>query len=82
MLLKTEEQINVPDVRWFVEAFAQHLLTHGADTQAGRKRKLYELLRSPENVTAAACISEAYADLVERNWQRFVRAVTDGALQV
>ena len=52
MLLKTEEQINVPDVRWFVEAFAQHLLTHGADTQAGRKRKLYELLRSPENVTA------------------------------
>lgn len=77
MLLKTDEQINVPEVRWFVEAFAQHLLTHGADTQAGRKRKLYELLRSPENVTAAACISEAYADLVERNWQRFVRAVTD-----
>lgn len=77
MLLQTDEQINVPEVRWFVEAFAQHLLTHGADTQAGRKRKLYELLRSPENVTAAACISEAYADLVERNWQRFVRAVTD-----
>lgn len=77
MLLKTDEQINVPEVRWFVEAFAQHLLTHGADTQAGRKRKLYELLRSPENVTAAACISEVYADLVERNWQRFVRAVTD-----
>lgn len=77
MLLKTDEQINVPEVRWFVEAFAQHLLTHGADTQAGRKRKLYELLRSPENVTAAACISETYADLVERNWQRFVRAVTD-----
>ena len=77
MLLKTDEQINVHEVRWFVEAFAQHLLTHGADTQAGRKRKLYELLRSPENVTAAACISEAYADLVERNWQRFVRAVTD-----
>ena len=59
MLLQTDEQINVPEVRWFVEAFAQHLLTHGADTQAGRKRKLYELLRSPENVTAAACISEA-----------------------
>lgn len=77
MLLQTDEQINVPEVRWFVEAFAQHLLTHGADTQAGRKRKLYELLRSPENITAAACISEAYADLVERNWQRFVRAVTD-----
>ena len=77
MLLKAVEGIDFSDVRWFVEAFAQHLLTHGADTQAGRKRKLYELLRSPENVTAAACISEAYTDLVERNWQRFVRAVTD-----
>lgn len=77
MLLQTDEQINVPDVRWFVKAFARYLLTNGADTQAGRKRTLYELLRSPENVTAAACISEAYADLVERNWQRFVRAVTD-----
>lgn len=77
MLLKAVEGIDFSDVRWFVAAFAQHLLTHGADTQAGRKRKLYELLRSPENVTAAACISEAYADLVECNWQRFVRAVTD-----
>lgn len=77
MLMQTVEKIDVPDVRWFVKAFARYLLTNGADTQAGRKRKLYELLRSPENVTAAACISEAYADLVERNWQRFVRAVTD-----
>lgn len=77
MLVQTVEKIDVPDVRWFVKAFAQYLFTNGADTQAGRKRKLYELLRSPENVTAAACISEAYADLVERNWQRFVRAVTD-----
>ena len=77
MLLKAVEGIDFSDVRWFVEAFARYLLTNGADTQAGRKRKLYELLRSPENVTAAACISEAYADLVERNWQRFVRAVTD-----
>ena len=77
MLLQTDEQIIVPDVRWFVKAFARYLLSNGADTQAGRKRKLYELLRSPENATAAACISEAYADLVERNWQRFVRAVTD-----
>lgn len=77
MLVQTVEKIDVPDVRWFVKAFARYLLTNGADTRAGRKRKLYELLRSPENVTAAACISEAYADLVERNWQRFVRAVTD-----
>ena len=77
MLMQTVEKIDVPDVRWFVKAFAQYLFTNGADTQTGRKRKLYELLRSPENVTAAACISEAYADLVERNWQRFVRAVTD-----
>ena len=77
MLMQTVEKIDVPDVRWFVKAFARYLLTNGADTRAGRKRKLYELLRSPENVTAAACISEAYADLVERNWQRFVRAVTD-----
>lgn len=77
MLMQTVEKIDVPDVRWFVKAFARYLLTNGADTQAGRKRKLYELLRSPENVTAAACISEAYADLVERDWQRFVRAVTD-----
>lgn len=77
ILMQTDEQINVPDVRWFVKSFARYLLTNGADTQAGHKRKLYELLRSPENVTAAACISEAYADLVERNWQRFVRAVTD-----
>lgn len=77
MLIQTVEKIDVPDVRWFVKAFARYLLTNGADTRAGRKRKLYELLRSPENVTAAACISEAYADLVERNWQRFVRAVTD-----
>lgn len=77
MLLQTDERINIPDVRWFVKAYAQYLLTNGAETQAGRKRKLYELLRSPENVTAAACLSEAYADLVERNWQRFVRAVTD-----
>lgn len=77
MLMQTVEKIDVPDVRWFVKAFARYLLTNGADTQAGRKRKLYELLRSPENVTAAACISEAYADLVERNWQRFVLSVTD-----
>lgn len=77
MLMQTVEKIDVPDVRWFVKAFAQYLFTNGADTQTGRKRKLYELLRSPEDVTAAACISEAYADLVERNWQRFVRAVTD-----
>ena len=77
MLLQTDEQINVPDVRWFVKAFARYLLTNGADTQAGHKRKLYALLQSSENVQAAACISEAYADLVERNWQRFVRAVTD-----
>lgn len=77
MLLQTDEQINVPDVRWFVKAFARYLLTNGADTQAGRKRKLYALLQSSENVQAAACISETYADLVERNWQRFVRAVTD-----
>lgn len=77
MLMQTVEKIDVPDMRWFVKAFAQYLFTNGADTQTGRKRKLYELLRSPENVTAAACISEAYADLVERNWQRFVRAVTD-----
>lgn len=77
MLVQTVAKIDVPDVRWFVKAFARYLLTNGADTRAGRKRKLYELLRSPENVTAAACISEAYADLVERNWQRFVRAVTD-----
>lgn len=77
MLMQTVEKIDVPDVRWFVKAFAQYLFTNGADTQTGRKRKLYELLRSPENVTAAACISEAFADLVERNWQRFVRAVTD-----
>lgn len=77
MLVQTVEKIDVPDVRWFVKAFARYLLTNGADTRADRKRKLYELLRSPENVTAAACISEAYADLVERNWQRFVRAVTD-----
>lgn len=77
MLLQTDEQINVPDVRWFVKAFARYLLTNGADTQAGHKRKLYALLQSSENVQAAACISETYADLVERNWQRFVRAVTD-----
>lgn len=77
MLLKAVEGIDFSDVRWFVQAFAQHLLTHGVDTQTDRKRKLYELLRSPENVTAAACISEVYVDLVERNWQRFVRAVTD-----
>lgn len=77
MLVQTVEKIDVPDVRWFVKAFARYLLTNGADTRAGRKRKLYELLRSPENVTAAACISEAYADLVERNWQRFVLSVTD-----
>ena len=77
MLLQTDEQINVPDVRWFVKAFARYLLTNGADTQAGHKRKLYALLQSSENVQAAACISEVYADLVERNWQRFVRAVTD-----
>lgn len=77
MLVQTVEKIDVPDVRWFVKAFARYLLTNGADTRAGRKRKLYELLRSPENVAAAACISDAYADLVERNWQRFVRAVTD-----
>ena len=77
MLVQTVEKIDVPDVRWFVKAFAQYLFTNGADTQTGRKRKLYELLRSPENVTAAACISEAYADLVERNWQRFVLSVTD-----
>lgn len=77
MLLQTDEQINVPDVRWFVKAFARYLLTNGADTQAGHKRKLYALLQSSENVQAAACISETYADLIERNWQRFVRAVTD-----
>lgn len=77
MLVQTVEKIDVPDVRWFVKAFARYLLTNGADTRAGRKRKLYELLRSPENVTAAACISEAYADLVERNWQRFVLSITD-----
>lgn len=77
MLVHTVEKIDVPDVRWFVKAFAQYLFTNGADTQAGRKRKLYELLRSPENVTAAACISDAYADLVERNWQRFVLSITD-----
>lgn len=65
MLMQTVEKIDVPDMRWFVKAFAQYLFTNGADTQTGRKRKLYELLRSPENVTAAACISEAYADLVE-----------------
>lgn len=64
-------------MRWFVKAFAQYLFTNGADTQTGRKRKLYELLRSPENVAAAACISDAYADLVERNWQRFVLSITD-----
>ena len=77
MLVQTVEKIDVPDVRWFVKAFAQYLFTNGADTQAGRKRKLYELLRSPENVTAAASIAEAYADLVERNWQRFVLSITD-----
>ena len=77
MLLQVVERINVPDVRWFVKAFARYLLTNGADTQAGHKRKLYALLQSSENVQAAACISETYADLVERNWQRFVRAVTD-----
>ena len=77
MLMQTVEKIDVPDVRWFVKAFAQYLFSNGADTQTGRKRKLYELLRSPENVTAAACISEAYADLVERNWQRFVLSITD-----
>lgn len=43
MLLQTDEQINVPDVRWFVKAFARYLLTNGADTQAGHKRKLYAL---------------------------------------
>ena len=32
MLLKAVEGIDFSDVRWFVEAFAQHLLTHGADT--------------------------------------------------
>lgn len=77
MLVQTVEKIDVPDVRWFVKAFAQYLFTNGADTQTGRKRKLYELLRSPENVAAAACISDAYADLVERNWQRFVLSITD-----
>ena len=77
MLLQVVERINVPDVRWFIKAFARYLLTNGADTQAGHKRKLYALLQSSENVQAAACISETYADLVERNWQRFVRAVTD-----
>lgn len=77
MLMQTVEKIDVPDVRWFVKAFAQYLFTNGADTQTGRKRKLYELLRSPENVAAAACISDAYADLVERNWQRFVLSITD-----
>lgn len=36
-LVQTVEKIDVPDVRWFVKAFAQYLFTNGADTQTGHK---------------------------------------------